>query len=285
MPEIHDVNQLKNIDLNHFSVIGLYDLSTNSIVSERSNIPYLFAIDRRGMTSVGVYVRDRKNKIGKNRFGIETSNQLALFFEKIDNGIIYFSSESGKKITVKIGEIDKSNLNSISTNDSMPKRKQFDNGIVNKNIRFRGNAIGNAQNLFIRNILSNLGEESFSQNDWEETISFFERKCAYCGADAPLEMEHAIPINKEKLGEHKIGNIVPSCNNCNKRKHYSDYKEFLADSPDRIFKIESYMESRNYTPLASTPYAEKIRKILEIGHSEVGYISKKYIEIINEIAR
>ena len=97
-------------------------------------------------------------------------------------------------------------------------------------------------------------------------------------------MEHAIPINKEKLGEHKIGNIVPSCNRCNKRKHYSDYKEFLVNNPERIMKIESYMESKKYTPLSSNPHADKIRRILEIGHSEIGYISQNYIKIINEVA-
>jgi hypothetical protein len=38
--------------------------------------------------------------------------------------------------------------------------------------RYRGNAIGNAQNLFVRNILSNIGRESFNENDWQETKAF-----------------------------------------------------------------------------------------------------------------
>jgi hypothetical protein len=72
------------------------------------------------------------------------------------------------------------------------------------------NAIGNAANLLVRNILSNLGDETFDENDWLETQKFFNGGCAYCGSGGELEKDHAVPINKEKLGEHKIGNIVPS---------------------------------------------------------------------------
>lgn len=32
--------------------------------------------------------------------------------------------------------------------------------------RYKGNAIGNAQNLLVRNILSRLGDEQFSEADW-----------------------------------------------------------------------------------------------------------------------
>lgn len=52
--------------------------------------------------------------------------------------------------------------------------------------RYRGNAIGNAQNLFVRNILSNIGRESFNENDWQEAKAYFLNKCAYCGAETAL---------------------------------------------------------------------------------------------------
>jgi len=65
-----------------------------------------------------------------------------------------------------------------------------------------------AQNLFIRNILSSLGVESLNEEDWNFTKAYFSHKCAYCGAETELLMEHAIPINKAKLGEHRLGNLV-----------------------------------------------------------------------------
>jgi 5-methylcytosine-specific restriction endonuclease McrA len=78
------------------------------------------------------------------------------------------------------------------------------------NSRYRGNPIGNAQNLFVRNILSSIGLESFNEGDWNSTKDYFSHRCAYCGNETELLIEHAIPINKEKLGEHRLGNLVPS---------------------------------------------------------------------------
>jgi len=47
----------------------------------------------------------------------------------------------------------------------------------------------------------------------------FENKCAYCGKpEAKLQIEHLIMFNREQFGLHHPGNIVPICNNCNKRR-------------------------------------------------------------------
>jgi 5-methylcytosine-specific restriction endonuclease McrA len=148
------------------------------------------------------------------------------------------------------------------------------------NSRYRGNAIGNAQNLFIRNILSRLGSESFSEKDWEETKSYFSQRCVYCGAETELLIEHAIPINKEKLGEHRLGNLVPSCKLCNSKKGGTDFREFLGEKIEYIQKIEEYMDSRNYVPLEDN---EQMRMILDMAHKEVAALADRYIRIINEL--
>ena len=148
-----------------------------------------------------------------------------------------------------------------------------------ENSRYKGNAIGNSQNLLVRNILSNLGGESFKQEDWENTKKYFDYKCAYCGSDGDLVIEHAIPINKVSLGEHRLGNLVPSCKTCNSKKADKDYKIFLDEDQNRIDKIEKYMDSRNYTPLGEN---EQVAKILEMAYEEVATVSKRYITIINE---
>ena len=146
--------------------------------------------------------------------------------------------------------------------------------------RYRGNAIGNAQNLFVRNILSNIGHESFNENDWQETKAYFMNKCAYCGAETDLVMDHAIPINKAKLGEHRIGNLVPSCNDCNARKGNRDYSEYLNGDKEKSQMIESYMDSRNYVPLGDN---EQVRMILDLAYAEVSALVDRYIVIINSL--
>jgi 5-methylcytosine-specific restriction endonuclease McrA len=146
--------------------------------------------------------------------------------------------------------------------------------------RYRGNAIGNAQNLFVRNILSNIGYESFNENDWQETKAYFMNKCAYCGAETDLVIDHAIPINKAKLGEHRIGNLVPSCNDCNARKGNKDYSEYLNGDDEKRQTIESFMDSRNYVPLGNN---EQVRMILDLAHGEVSALVDRYIVMINSL--
>ncbi|AZN35111.1 HNH endonuclease [Iodobacter ciconiae] len=164
-----------------------------------------------------------------------------------------------------------------STNNEHKALSPFKN---NSNSRYRGAAIGNSQNLFIRNILSNLGQESFTENDWNLTKDYFLYKCAYCALEAELLIEHAIPINKEKLGEHKLGNVVPSCKTCNSRKAGKDFREFLGDDTAAIEKIEQYMDSRNYVPLEDN---EQIKMILNMAYKEVGFLAERYVTIINEL--
>ncbi len=150
--------------------------------------------------------------------------------------------------------------------------------------RYKSSAIGNAQNLLIRNILSNLGEESFTEQDWEETKKFFEYKCAYCGeTDKKLIMEHAIPINKVKLGEHKLGNLVPSCHACNQQKAAQRYDEFLENRPDKLQKIEEYMQYREYTPLHLKESSYMIEEVLEVAYRDVSEVAKRYIKIIEAL--
>lgn len=149
-----------------------------------------------------------------------------------------------------------------------------------ENSRYRGNAIGNAQNLLVRNILSNLGEESFNGQDWKETKEYFSNQCAYCGAESELVIEHVIPINRVALGEHRLGNLIPSCRSCNSSKAGKSYLEFLEGKNEKIERIQKYMESRNYVPLGDN---EQVAMILDMAYKEVATISKRYIAILDEL--
>jgi 5-methylcytosine-specific restriction endonuclease McrA len=148
------------------------------------------------------------------------------------------------------------------------------------NSRYRGTSIGNAQNLFIRTILSSIGLETFNEADWNATKDYFSHTCAYCGAETELLIEHAIPINKEKLGEHRLGNLVPSCKLCNSNKGGRDFRAFLAENTAAISRIEAYMDSRNYVPLEDN---EQMKMILNMAHKEISALADRYIIIINEL--
>jgi hypothetical protein len=148
------------------------------------------------------------------------------------------------------------------------------------NSRYRGNAIGNGQNLVIRNILSNIGEESFGEADWYATKRHFANRCAYCGEEKDLIIDHAVPINRTKLGEHRLGNLVPSCKDCNERKGDKDFREFLAGDDAKIAQIAAHMESKRYIPLSDNA---QIKMILELAYKEVGSLADRYVAIINNL--
>ena len=148
------------------------------------------------------------------------------------------------------------------------------------NSRYKEQAIGNAQNALVRNILSRLGTEQITKEDWEETKAYFMHECVYCGEAKTLQIDHAIPINKQCLGEHRLGNIVPSCKECNSAKSSKDFREFLGEDIERAQFIEDYMKSKNYVPLKDN---EQVQMILEMAYREVGAVAERYITIINEL--
>lgn len=146
--------------------------------------------------------------------------------------------------------------------------------------RYKGSAIGNAQNYLVRNLLSRLGDEQFSALQWQAVVDAFDRACAYCGADGELVMDHVVPINKQALGEHRLGNLVPSCRACNARKADKDFREFLADDPIRIAAIEAHMMSQGYEPIGDHA---QLRAIIELAHQDVRNLADRYVAIINTV--
>lgn len=149
------------------------------------------------------------------------------------------------------------------------------------NRRYKSYAIGNAQNGVIRNILSNIGQESFSERDWHATKALFSNRCIYCGEQRDLIIDHAVPINKANLGEHRLGNLVPSCKECNEKKGGNkDFREFLEGDIHKIEKILAYMCANNYTAIGDN---KQVKMILELAHKEVAAVAERYITIISSL--
>jgi 5-methylcytosine-specific restriction endonuclease McrA len=57
----------------------------------------------------------------------------------------------------------------------------------------------------------------------------FNHRCAYCGADGDLHIEHVVPISKG--GPHSIGNIIPACESCNYSKRDSEVESWYRSQP------------------------------------------------------
>jgi hypothetical protein len=146
--------------------------------------------------------------------------------------------------------------------------------------RYKGNAIGNAQNHLVRNILSRLGNEQFNASQWEAVIADFGNCCAYCGAAEDLVMDHVVPINKQALGEHLLGNLVPACRSCNAKKAEQDFRMFLSHDPTRSLTIEAHMAKHGYVPIGEN---EKLRQIIELAHQDLRHLADRYVSIINTV--
>lgn len=146
--------------------------------------------------------------------------------------------------------------------------------------RYKGNAIGNAQNALVRNILSRLGDEQFGAADWQAVVEWFGAVCAYCGRSGPLVMDHVVPINRQALGEHRLGNLVPACRDCNTRKGDRALGDFLARDPVRRAAIEAHMARHGYRPPGDDP---ELRRIVEMAHRDVRQLSDRYVEIIDAL--
>lgn len=287
MPIVHNQFDLQRYNLDEYVIISIFDSIHNNITSQEDNFPFLFAISKSGVTPVNIYISDVKTRYGRRRFGIASRDQIVLFFERIQENNFHFRSDEPRSYVFAGNTIVAGNNQptAAAARDRNPRNNQNTNNVISRNIRnrgngnarYRGNAIGNAQNLFIRNILSNLGEESFSRSDWQETLQYFDNKCAYCGESTKLIMEHALPINKSELGEHKLGNLVPSCKDCNSRKHHASYEVFLRNDPDKLQKIKEFMASKNYKPMKEHVNFEAIKEILDFAHSEVGALAERYI--------
>jgi len=57
---------------------------------------------------------------------------------------------------------------------------------------------------------------TLTQTEWNNILSFFEHRCAYCGQSGKLEQDHYVPIAKG--GHHTKENVVPACRSCNAKK-------------------------------------------------------------------
>ena len=116
----------------------------------------------------------------------------------------------------------------------------------------------------------------------QELLEFFDHQCCYCGrliTVDTLSQDHLIPMNKEHLGLHAWGNVVPCCKDCNNAKQHAGWSEFLATQAkgktleDRRNKILLFVENRRYDPnLQLRDYAGNL-------YEDVGVVAMTLIQL------
>lgn len=53
--------------------------------------------------------------------------------------------------------------------------------------------------------------------EWERVLAAYEGRCAYCGCEGPMTIDHLVPVMAG--GEHVVENVVPACLSCNSKKN------------------------------------------------------------------
>ena len=62
---------------------------------------------------------------------------------------------------------------------------------------------------------------ALTAEQWITCKSYFDHKCAYCGAKKKLTIEHFIPVSN--FGELSVNNVLPVCSSCNSSKINKDF--------------------------------------------------------------
>lgn len=86
--------------------------------------------------------------------------------------------------------------------------------------------------------------------EWRKTVSDFNGLCAYCQERTFEERDHFIPQTKGGITE--IGNLLPACGPCNKRKSNSIGRTLIGTfGQEKINTLTAYLASRSEEIISS----------------------------------
>ncbi len=87
-------------------------------------------------------------------------------------------------------------------------------------------------------------QSGFSSSDWEDILSYFCGKCAYCGGGEKMTQDHFVSVLNG--GGYIKGNIVPACGVCNSSKGSKDVFLWLCNRNGQDTGTEIYNKIRCY---------------------------------------
>ena len=122
-------------------------------------------------------------------------------------------------------------------------------------------------------------------------LEYFDYKCCYCGVDideSTISQDHLIPMNKEHLGLHAWGNVVPCCRSCNNKKQQAPWDDFLKGKADgkeytkRKKQILFFVSEMKYDPnLNLHDYADNLYH--DVGEVALTLINLRYMQAEEKI--
>lgn len=77
--------------------------------------------------------------------------------------------------------------------------------------------------------------DSLTAEQWSELRQLYLNRCAYCFSEAPLTIDHFIPIKRG--GTNDVSNIVPACSSCNSGKQAHVFLLWFARRNGRIARL------------------------------------------------
>jgi len=100
-----------------------------------------------------------------------------------------------------------------------------------------------------------LSHRILTEKEWQFVKEFFDNKCAFCGCEdtgnprTGIVPDHLIPVVHH--GETCLGNIVPSCQDCNDQRGKNNWRDYLRsefgdEAQSRIDKIDEYLSKHPY---------------------------------------
>lgn len=146
-------------------------------------------------------------------------------------------------------------------------------------------------NTVVRILLQDVGERYDTSRKLEPyngrkhfaiVRQFFGDKCCYCGdplQSGRVAQDHLLGLNKDDLGLHAWGNIVPACGDCNAKKQHKPWKDFLMEragerAAERFRKIKEFSEKYDYDPPL-----DSLKRVASELYDEIGPIAMTLIEV------
>jgi hypothetical protein len=125
------------------------------------------------------------------------------------------------------------------------------------------------------------GFQPFQPKDFAMVRAFFDERCCYCYAaltPKQVNQDRLNPMNKNSLGLHAWGNIVPACQDCNREKQGTSWRDFLirrarAEAVDRHAKVSEFIALYRYDPDTT-----KLRTFAEELYEEADAVAMALIE-------
>jgi len=150
-----------------------------------------------------------------------------------------------------------------------------------------GYEYGDAQNSAVRTFLYQFSKQFnlFNPEFRKLTTDFFENKCPYTGVDITKYgvMDHIIPFNRERCGLHVYGNILIVAKEANQQKRDMNLEEYLKDYPDRIRKINEFMNRSGFLDIHNK-FHQKLKSHCESLYIKIRETIESELKMFKNIA-